>query len=671
MNHSSRLAEQATSSLDQNLPELTIKALILGVILAIILAASNAYLGLKAGTTISASIPAAVISMVVLRMFKNSNILESNIVQTAASAGEALVAGVAFIMPAFLFVGYWHDFKYWDCVLISISGGVLGVILSVPIRRVLLANPQLPFPEGMAIGHVLKASEEKGFGIKYLLNGGLVGAIVGFAQDGLQVLAGSYTKWFSINNIVVGCGVGFSPALIAAGYIVGFGVGASMLVGVLISWVGGVSVLSYLHPANLAPADFVSTVAHTDLRYIGLGAMLVGGITMIIKLFKPIVEGLRIIILDKIAAKGNNTEVPRTERDLSIKQISFVFAACLLTIFFLYRHELLANFNLPAWQSGLMLTVFIVFALVMAFVFSCLCSYFSGLVGATNNPVSAMILGVVILVSFLILLCLKHELAADPAARTSATGLAITIAAVVACALTLNTETIQDLKAGSMVGATPWKQQVMLFLGVGVAAFVIPGVMKLLFNAYGMAGVFPRPGMDPAQSLSAPQSAMMGLVVKAVFAHNLPWNFILTGGAVAIICMLANVFLQRRNMHIIVLAVGLGIYLPPDTTVPLIFGGFASYLVNRRNQKLEALGTPVSEEKNHQRRQKSLMLACGMVAGSALMGVILAIPFVIAQSTSVLAIVSGKFLPVAVILSAIIMISIVAWFYRVAAYAED
>lgn len=663
--------EQTTISSDQNLPELTVKALILGVLLAIVLAASNAYLGLKAGTTISASIPAAVISMVILRLFKNSNILESNIVQTAASAGEALVAGVAFIIPAFLFVGYWHDFRYWDCVWIAIAGGGLGIVFSVPIRRVLLANPHLPFPEGMAIGHVLKASTDSSFGVKYLLSGGLAGAVIGFAEDGLQILADSYTKWFSVKNIVVGGGIGFSPALIAAGYIVGFGVGASMLIGVLLSWGFGVALLSYLHPSTLAPGDFVAAVAHTDLRYVGLGAMLVGGLVMMIQLVKPIFEGLRIIIVDKMKAQDSKVGTPRTERDLSLKQIAVGFVIFLLMIFFMFQHELLANFTLPVWHSALMIAALVFFALIAAFVFSCLCAYFSGLVGATNNPVSAMILGVVILVSFIILLGLKHTLATNPAASVRATGLAILVASVIACSLTLNTETIQDLKAGSMVGATPWKQQLMLFIGVIASAFVIPAVMKLLFNAYGMAGVFPRPGMDPAQSLSAPQSAMMGLVVKAVFAHNLPWNFIITGGSIAIVCMLLNLFLNRRRMHIIVLAVGLGIYLPPDTTAPLIFGGLASYFVNRNAKKQEMLGSPIPEEKMMQRRQKSLMLACGMVAGAALVGVILAIPFVIAQSTSVLAIVSEKFLPVGAVLSSLITVGIVIWIYRTAAHAED
>ena len=221
-----------------------------------------------------------------------------------------------------------------------------------------------------------------------------------------------------------------------------------------------------------------------------------------------------------------------------------------------------------------------------------------------------MILGVVILCSFILLIGLKHTLAANPASAVSATGLVIVISTVVACAITLNSETIQDLKAGSMVGATPWKQQAMLFIGVLAAAFVIPAVMKLLFNAYGMAGVFPRPGMDPNQALSAPQSAMMGLVVKAVFAHNLPWNFIFAGAVVALACMALNVvFLSRRGMNIIVLAVGLGIYLPMDTTIPLMFGGYLSYAVARYVQRQAKRGTPVEEEKLFVRQQKNLILS--------------------------------------------------------------
>lgn len=649
---------------DQHLPELTIKAIILGIILAIVLAASNVYLGLKAGTTISASIPAAIISMGVLRFFRNANILENNIVQTAASAGEALVAGIAFIVPALLILGYWHNFNYLDCALLGIAGGGIGVMYSIPIRRVMLANPTLAFPEGVAIGNVLKASTDASLGLKYLTQGGLIGALVGFAQDGLQICSDAFVAWGSIGNTVLGYGVGFSPALIAAGYIVGFEVCISVFIGTLVGWVFGIGFLSHFYNPGLAAAQFVDQIGHTQLRYIGLGAMLLGGFITLVKLIQPMITGFRNLLAEKKVLDHAHT-ISRTERDLSLKHMALGFIPFILIAFFLTYHHLVLSFHFNPVYTSILSFVLLLFILVASFVFSCLCAYFAGLVGSTNNPGSAMVLASVILCSSLLIMMLGAQLGLA-GANLAAASVVIIASTMVSCSAALASDTIQDLKAGQMIGATPWKQQFMLIMGVTISALVVPLILKLLFDAYGMGGVYPHPGMDPAQSLSAPQSAMMATVVMAVFTHHLPWNLLTIGFILAAVCLLLNWLFRRHKLNIIIMAVGLGIYIPLDATTAMVLGGIVALAVQYTNKKRAAMTEETA--KKPIRQQKSLMLACGMVAGCALMGVVLAIPFAISQSTDVLAIVSDKFMPIANLIGVVIALLMMFWLYRVSTH---
>lgn len=645
----------------ENLPEITIKAVILSIILTIILAASNAYLGLKVGTTISASIPAAVISMGVLRFFKRSNILENNIVQTAASAGEALVAGIAFIIPALIILHIWSDFNYLETVLIAITGGILGVFFSVPLRRVLLADKNLAFPEGTAIGNVLKASAENVTSLKYLVQGGLFGGVISLAQTGFKLVAESMSGWLKYNNMIVGMGIGFSPALIAAGYIVGI----SILLGIILGWLIGVPYLS-MHEAGalLAPEAAGLALWKAHIRYIGVGTMLVGGIWTLINLIKPITEGVRSSITSVRAIRDQGiAAIPRTERDIPINYIIWGIVALIIPIMLLFWFYSSPE-SLGIGQGAHIILVLVggFYAIVAGFIFASICGYFTGLVGSTNNPLSALTLGVLMIISMLVLVILgshnNFQIAPEHAAAAAA--FAIIVAAVVACAATISNDTIQDLKAGEMIGATPWKQQVMLILGVTVAAFVIPLVLKLLYNAYGISGVFPRPGMDPSQMLAAPQAGAMAVIVEGVFGHNLPWDMLSIGAGIAVVCLIIDKFLKRRGMSLPVLGVGLGIYLPFDTTSALVIGAFTSYFINRAARKRQQERT--SLEKGQQR---GLILACGLVAGAALMGVVLAIPFAISQSTDVLRLVPVNFGHYAEQLGLIVTIVMLAWFYRV------
>lgn len=657
-------------SAETNLPEITIKAVVLGIILALVLAASNAYLGLKAGTTISASIPAAVISMGILKFFRRSNVLENNIVQTAASAGEALVAGMIYMIPALLVISYWKSFHYWDSVIIASLGGVIGVLCSIPIRRILLNNPQLPFPEGVAIGHVLKASADNATGMGALVHGGIVGGIISFAQSGLKVLSDSFAKWSSMGSYVVGGGMGFSPALIAAGYIIGVRVGMSILIGIIAGWGIAMPILSHVQGFTGAADDFANGAGRTDLRYIGLGVMLLGGILTLFHFLKPFYMGLKQMLKSNKTSPTLAQKPIRTELDMSKKTTRWIGVISFVGLFFLLRYHLHEAIPLGTAHSMLVLAFCVVFAFIASFVFSCLCGYFAGLVGSTNNPLSAMMLGSLIIGSFLLIIFLGSDyFTGKEHSNFGPAAIMIILSAIISCAAAITTDTIQDLKAGKMVGATPWKQQVMLILGVLASALVIPLILELLFNAYGMAGVYPRPGMDPSQSLSAPQAAMMAIVTEAVFTHQLPWPLLWAGFGIALFFLMANHFLKRKGLHVIVLAIGLGIYLPLDATTPMVLGSFIAYIVTLFYRK-KHLSRPsfFTNTRIETHKQKALLLACGLVAGSALMGVILAIPFALSESTDVLSIISATFTPYAIGLSIVVTVGLLYWLYYAACH---
>jgi putative OPT family oligopeptide transporter len=664
-------AQEPFISASQKLPEITPKAIVLAIILTITLAAANAYLGLKVGTTVSASIPAAVISMGILRFFRRSNILENNIVQTAASSGEALVAGIAYILPALIILHYWRGFNYQETLLIGIIGGILGVLFSVPLRRVLLEQKVLRFPEGTAIGHVLKASTESQMGLKYLIKGSLVGGCISLLQAGFQVVSDSLEIWFkSGNNIIYGFGAGFDPALIAAGYIVGINVAVSTLVGVVIGWIAGVPILTHIYGAAQVgdAASAAIDMWHTHIRYIGVGTMLIGGLWTLLTLLKPIAQGLRSSFT---SVKSMHLEeapaTPRTERDIPMTYIAWAMLLLLVPLSFFIYHTV----NNPILQLGITLklstvAIALIFVVLIGFTLSAVSGYFAGLVGSTNSPGSGLTLSALLIISLLILVVFGYQLHSmnNPAQKIAAEALAIIVTAIVAASAVITNETIQDLKAGQIVGATPWKQQAMLILGTIVSAFTLPPILQLLFNAYGIGGVFPHPGMDPSQMLAAPQAGLMAALVQGVFSHDLPWAMIITGAIIAIFCIILNAWLHTKGTRLPVLAVGLGIYLPLEASVPLILGGVASFIIEsilKRRLGKEAEG----QARMAKQQQRGLILACGLVAGAALMGVILAIPFAIAKSTDVLKLVPDSFMPIANTLGVIVTIGLVFWMYRI------
>ena len=653
----------------QSLPEITLKGTILAVFLTIILTAANAFLGLKVGLTISASIPAAVFSMGALRFFKNSNILENNIVQTAASTGEAVTSGIIFIIPALIILKYWTDFNYIETAAIGVVGSILGVIFSIPLRRVLLADPNLKFPEGVAIGSVLKASESSGSEIKYLVFGGLFGGLIEFAQDGLRVLANSLEYWTIQGGKVFGLGVGLSPALIAAGYIIGVNVSIAIFVGIVLGWLCGVPIISCLHGF-----DSVSTgaaIAHdvwsNNIRYVGVGAMTIGGVWTLINLAKPVYLGLKASIYSVSHLEGKGVAcIPRTKRDIPIRHAFWVLAFMMILVFFLIMYFTSASLGDGNNLRYVIAFIGALYVLFVGFILASLSGYFAGLIGATNNPASGMLIAG-ILVLCLLLMVVFELMPGYAGAMTSLNKavIAILIISIIGSAITMANDTIQDLKAGQMVGATPWKQQAMLVFGGLIGALMLPFILQLLFHAYGIGGVFPRAGMDHSQMLAAPQAGLMAAIAQGVFEGDLPWAMIGVGGIIAVFSIVVDEIAKRRHSRFPVLAVGIGIYLPLAASVPLVIGGVLSYICRRKSAQMKREKI-VSEAQTANNQHNALLQACGLVAGASIMGVILAIPFAITRNSNALRIVSESFTPIASALGVISIIGLGVWMYRVA-----
>ncbi len=658
----SSASDQAFIPASQKLPEITIKAIVLSVILVIALASANAYLGLKIGMTVSASIPAAVISMAVLSLFRNSNILENNIVQTAASAGEAIIAGISFVLPAMIIIHYWTSFHYWETFWIALIGGILGVLFTIPLRKVLLEHKALRFPEGLAIGYVLKARASGKGDMRHLISGSILGSVISFAQTGLQIFSGSIQYWQTVaNRFTYGFEIGFDPAVIAAGFIVGPSVAVSTLIGVFIGWVAGVPALTlYYGVGDHDAANAATNVWDNHIRYIGVGTMMVGGFWTLLTLIKPIVRGLQ-ASFRSVKTVGTQNGTLRTERDIPIKYASW--AAVLLCIpLAILLYQALSPAELQLSQTIRLITVGVgvTFVIIAGFIFSALGGYFAGLFGSSNSPVSALSIAAILLIS-LIVLVLWHghiSLVAGSQQTLFAIAFVMVICAILSAANITN-ETIQDLKAGQMVGATPWKQEVMLILGTVISAFLVPWILELLFNAYGIGGVFPRPGMSPGQMLAAPQAGMMAALAQGVFNSNLPWNMIFIGGLIAAATIVADRFLRDKYIHLSVLALGFGIYLPLDATLPFVIGGLFAFVVDRSLKKRYPTNETIAQERKH----NGLSLACGLVAGASLMGVILAIPFAIKQSTDVLKIMPDNLTFLAGILGVMATIVLLWWIY--------
>lgn len=615
-------AHQPFISGDMNLPEITLKAVVLGVILAVILAGANAYLGLFAGMTVSASIPAAVISMGVLRLFRRSNILENNIVQTCASAGESLAAGVIFTLPALILLGQWADFNYIQTALIAGFGGVLGVLFTVPLRRALIVEQPLQFPEGIACAEVLQTGEKKGEGVKYVVWSALFAAFFKFAQTGLRWIAETTETAHYIlgRKAVVYAGSNLSPALIGVGYIVGLNIAVLVFAGGVLNWMIAIPLLTALHggaPAGISATDYANQLWSDQTRYLGVGAMVVGGLWALIKMRKSVFSGIRSGLAAYKESKKGGAIYNRLDHDMPMQWVLGVIVFSIVPLFLLY-HFLIGAIGLSLSMAVIMV--------VAGFLFSAVSGYMTGLVGSSNNPISGVTIATILFASLLILLLFGNEGHGKGAAA------AILIGAVVACAAAIAGDNLHDLKTGYLVGATPWKQQLMLIVGTVTSALVMAPVLNLLLHAYGIG---PATTAHP-ESLTAPQATLMAAVSKGVFEGNLPWAIIIAGMVLAILIILWDLRLERKgaSFRAPVLAIAIGIYLPFELSVPIFAGGIISQLVKRKLRK--SLKDPEGEEFKS-REQRGMLISSGLITGEALVGILMAIPIVIAGRSDVLA----------------------------------
>jgi putative OPT family oligopeptide transporter len=664
----------------QTLPEITGKAIVLAILLSAILAGANAYLGLKVGLTVSASIPAAVISMAILRFFRESNILENNIVQTAASAGESLAAGVIFTLPALLMLQYWQGFPFMATMAIALTGGILGVLFTIPLRRALILEADLQFPEGVATGEVLKAGTEGGEGAKYIAIAGAAGAALKLFQTGFRLVGDAAEGALTFGRSIFGYGSELGVALLGVGYIVGLNIAVLVFAGGLISWLFGIPIYTAaVSPAELdvitggaTGYDAALEVWSARIRYLGVGAMAVGGIWALVSLVKPIRDGVR-SSLDAVrkARSGEQVELERTDRDTPINIVIWGTVAMSVPVFFVFIF--IVDQQALGITSGLYWSTILVgmlFAFVAGFLFSSVAGYMAGLVGSSNNPISGVTIATILSTSLVLLWILGSQIdfAVDTGQATTAAATAILVGAVVCCAAAIAGDNMQDLKAGYLVGATPYKQQIMQVVGVASAALVLAPILELLFQAYGLGDIFPRAGMDTSQALQAPQATLMSSVADGVFNRNLPWAMITIGAIIAVAIIVLDKALERRGstFRAPVLAVAVGIYLPLELSVPIFIGGMVAFLAERSlRSRSETVGQDFDEVAMRAGR-RGLLFASGLITGEALVGILLAIPFAAAQSTAVLNLAPPGFEPIARVLGMVAFAFFVIWMYRVA-----
>jgi putative OPT family oligopeptide transporter len=593
-------------------PEITVKAVVLSIILAAVLAAANAYLGLFAGMTVSASIPAAVASMAILRLFRQSNILENNIVQTAASSGEALAAGVIFTIPALLLVGYWSDFDYWQTTVIATVGGLLGVLFTIPLRRALIVTARLRFPEGLATAEVLKVAaggrchdgKESWSDFKALAAASLIGGAVKFCESGLRLWAESVEGAAHIGRTILYGGINLSPALLAVGFIIGLETSVVVFVGGIVGWLVLMPVYGLVNgvPLDVTGLAAAKAIWSHHIRYVGIGAMLVGGLWTLTKLREPVWSSLQVLRDSYRVSRTAQTDsvVARTERDASLPWIVVPFVCSLVPMAWIYSRVV---DNLPI---GLVMTVVMVLA---AFLFSSVAAYMAGLVGSSSNPVSGVTIATIMLAALLLVLFMGAGHPAGPAA-------ALVIGAVVCCAAAMGGDNLQDLKTGHLVGATPWKQQIMQVVGVLTGALVLVPVLSLLHAKYGIG----EPTAAHPHPLSAPQATLMASLTRSVFGAGLPWPLVGLGAAIGILVILADKKLERRGseFRLPVLAVALGIYLPLKLSAAIVVGGVIAAVAKRT-----AAGAGESA-------RVGLLFSAGLITGEALMGILLAMPIALA-----------------------------------------
>ncbi len=600
------------------LPQLTIKATVLGLILSALLAGANAYLGMFAGLTVSASIPSAVISMAVLRMWRNSNILENNMVQSIASSGEAIAAGVIFTFPALILLGYWHAFDYWWVTVIAGVGGLLGVLFTIPLRRALIVEQQLAFPEGTATVEVLRAGDSPGRGAAYLALAAVIGAAVKIGETGFRLWSGTAQAAAYVGkSTILYAGTNLSPALLGVGYIVGLNIAVLVFIGGALSWYAAIPIystwfldsdptLAAQHAAGALPADLAGAIWSAKIRYLGVGAMLIGGVWTLFSLRRSLVAGIRSGLA--VTRQRGGAVTDHRERDTPMRLVLVCIVLFVIPIYFLY-HAIVGTVGVALALTGVMV--------LAAFLFAAVGGYLAGIVGSSNSPISGITMATILLTSLLLLGLMGGDAPTAPAA-------AILVGAVVCCAASIGGDNLQVLKTGYLLGATPWRQQLGQSLGVISSVVFMAPILNLLLNAYGIGARTP----EHPNALLAPQANLMASVTLGVLRGGLPWGMIAAGAVIGAVIIAIDVYLERRRAgwRAPVLAVAVGIYLPLELSIPILAGGLISFLAARR------LPPTANAQAGH-----GVLFAAGLITGEAMIGILMAIPIYLTKNPNVFA----------------------------------
>jgi len=623
------------SSKGSKVLEITLRGLILGVLITLVFTAANVYLGLKVGLTFATSIPAAVISMAFLSAFKDSTILENNIVQTVASAAGTL-SSIIFVLPGLLIVGWWADFPFWTSFWICAAGGILGVLFTIPLRRAMVTTSDLPYPEGVAAAEVLEVGEAARGQATKESREGLMAVIWGaIASAGMALVAATrvataeYTKFFAVGaGAYSGIDMGYSLALMGAGYLVGLSVGLATLLGLLISWAGFVPWLTSLHPATGSIDDYTAHIWSTQVRFIGAGAIAVASIWTFLKLIGPVVSGVIGTLSSSRAAKEGHGDLKDT--DLSPAWIGIIALICFGIIGWLL-YAFLQPTALAGSTSSLMIAS-IPFVVIGGFVVAAICGYMAGLIGSSNSPISGV--GILAIVTCATIFVAVTHPANDMQKPLIAFALFAT--AIVFAIATISNNNLQDLKTGQLIGATPRAQQWALIVGVIAGAAVIPPVLNLLAHAMGFAGAPNLHVIAGTKPLAAPQATLISALAQGVIGGNLDWHMIEIGAVVGVVLVALNEFLVwRKWISLPPLAVGIGIYLPMSASLPVaigaIVGHFYDVWANRRTKDPEYS------------KRLATLVASGMIVGESLFGVALAGLIVGFSSDAPLALVPADF----------------------------
>lgn len=595
-----------------SLPELTLRGIIIGGLITLIFTAANVYLGLKVGLTFATSIPAAVISMAVLRRFKGHNIKENNIVQTIASAAGTLSA-IIFVLPGLVMVGYWQGFGFVQTAGVCIIGGVLGVMYSIPLRRALVTGSDLPYPEGVAAAEVLKVGdenasgtshEENAKGLRVIVAGGITSAVMALLAA-MKAAASEVTAYFKLGAGATTLGTSLSTALIGVGHLVGLPVGIAMLVGVVISYFILLPIFTTGDVSGAtALADVVDTTFSDDIRFIGVGTMAIAAIWTLLKIAGPIAVGIRQSLATSRARKAGS-EVDVTERDIPFPYVATTIVAFMVPIALLLW-DFVRGTDIHE-HMAVLITVSVLFTLLVGLIIASVCGYMAGLIGASNSPISSI--GIIaVLAASLLIAAVTRGTTADPLSLVAYT---LFTAAIVFGIATISNDNLQDLKTGQLVGATPWKQQVALIIGVVFGSLVIPPILQVMLNGFGFQGM-EGAGED---ALAAPQVALMSSVASGIFDSSLDWNLIFIGMAIGAVLIIVDELLRKftDKYSLSPLAVGMGMYLPAALTIVIPIGAILGTFYDKWAAK---------QSRPEFAKRMGTLLATGLIVGESLFGVV-------------------------------------------------